>query len=72
MFPITMQDLHVAVAAYLFRDLGGNSNSPMEMVSTALRAILVTCWHCRLMKLYLQTRRDQSVMRTRRSFSLFQ
>lgn len=30
-------------AAYLFKDLGGNSNSPTEMVSTALREILMTC-----------------------------
>lgn len=29
--------------AYLFRDLGGNSNSPTEMVSTALRETLTTC-----------------------------
>lgn len=60
------------MTTYLLRDLGGNSNSPTEMVSMALRDTLVTCWHCRLRKLYLQIRRDQSVMRTRRSFSLFQ
>lgn len=59
-------------STYLFRDLGGNSNSPTEMVSMALRAILVTCWHCRPTKSYLQIRRDRSVMSTRRSFSLFQ
>lgn len=43
---------------YLFRDLGGNSNSPTEMVSTALREILTTCWHNRLMKSYLHTSSD--------------
>lgn len=46
------------ILAYLFKDLGGNSNSPTEMVSTALREILTTCWHVRLMKSYLHTSRD--------------
>lgn len=44
--------------SYLFNDLGGNSNSPTEMVSTALREILTTCWHSRLMKSYLHTSSD--------------
>lgn len=44
--------------SYLFRDLGGNSNSPTEMVSTALSETLMTCWHSRLMKSYLHTSSD--------------
>ena len=50
---------------YLLRDLGGNSNSPTEMVSTALREILTTCWHNRLMKSYLHTSSD---LRTRSKY----
>lgn len=60
---MTLAFIHLRVnttllSAYLFRDLGGNSNSPTEMVSTALREILMTCWHNRLMKSYLHTSSD--------------
>lgn len=44
--------------SYLLSDLGGNSNSPTEMVSTALREIRITCWQIRLMKSYLHTSKD--------------
>lgn len=48
----------VQYVSYLFRDFGGNSNSPTEMVSTALSETLMTCWHSRLMKSYLHTSSD--------------
>ena len=33
----------VNMVVYLLSDLGGNSNSPTDMVSTAFRAIRTTC-----------------------------
>ena len=57
---------------YSSKERFGKLKEPWEMRSTKFSGILWICSHLNMTKSYLTTRRELSVMRVRRSFSLFQ
>lgn len=61
-----------AADSHLSKDLSGNVKVPWLTRSTWFRGYLCTWSPFNMMKSYLQTRREVSVITTTRSFSLFQ